>query len=298
MTEKDIKENNESKNAFFEITVKAVIVNKEGKVLVLKRAENNYRAPGKFDLPGGGLNEGESFEEALLREIKEETRLEVEIGPVIYVFDFDLGEKEKEKNIGKGVRFLAFAKNNEVKIAKKEHQEYFWLDPQEAYQKFNGEGFEKDKKEAVKKAIEYLEMQKARDNWRRSVADFENYKKRQIESQKDLIRYSTQSIVLQILPVVDNFYASTEHIPAEQKDSPWVAGIMHIQKQLENILRDNGVEEIEVKVGDEFDPNLHEAVANNQEEEKKERENKISKIVLRGYKIDDKIIRAARVIVE
>ena len=103
-------------------------------------------------------------------------------------------------------------------------------------------------------ADEYL------DGWKRCQADFENYKKRQAESQKDLIRYSTQNIVLQILPVIDNFHASTDHIPEDQKTNSWVVGIMHIQKQLETVLTDNGVEEISVKVGDSFDPAMHEAI--------------------------------------
>ncbi len=149
----------------------------------------------------------------------------------------------------------------------------------------------KDTEPEENKEQEYLE------GWKRCMADFENYKKRQTEDKKYIGEYVKEDFVLQILPVVDNFRSATEHIPAEQKDSPWVAGIMHIQKQLENILKDNGAEEIEVKIGDEFEPSLHEAVANNQEEEKKENKNKIKKVVLKGYRIGEKVIRVARVVV-
>jgi len=145
------------------------------------------------------------------------------------------------------------------------------------------------------KAAEYL------DGWKRSMADFENYKKRQAESQKDLIRYSTQSIVLQILPVIDNFHASTDHIPEDQKTNPWVIGIMHIQKQLETVLADNGVEEINVKVGDNFDPAMHEAISDKECvecQEKNKFKNKIKKVILQGYRMGDKVVRPARVIVE
>ena len=140
--------------------------------------------------------------------------------------------------------------------------------------------------------------------WRRCLADFENYKKRQNENQKSFGEYLKIDAMLQILPVIDNFRSATEHIPAEQKEMSWVVGIMHIQKQLEDILKENGVVEIPVKVGDEFDPNLHEAIAdkkeavNDEQEEKKEFENKIKKVILRGYKLGEKVIRAARVIVE
>ena len=140
------------------------------------------------------------------------------------------------------------------------------------------------------------------DGWKRCQADFENYKKRQADSQKDLLRYSTQNIILQILPVIDNFQASTEHIPEDQKANPWVTGIMYIQKQLEQVLTDNGVAEIEVKVGDSFDPAMHEAVADMECKGCKAKDykfnNKIKKVVTRGYQMGDKIIRASRVIVE
>ena len=98
----------------------------------------------------------------------------------------------------------------------------------------------------------------------RCMADFENYKKRQMESQKSIGEYLKEDSALQILPVIDNFRSATEHIPPEQKEVPWVVGIMYIQKQLEDILKENGVIEIPVKVGDVFDPYLHEAIANNE----------------------------------
>ncbi|HAI74333.1 TPA: nucleotide exchange factor GrpE [Candidatus Moranbacteria bacterium] len=172
----------------------------------------------------------------------------------------------------------------------------------------NIDSVETEKEEEIKKT----ELKESKENkeqeylegWKRCMADFENYKKRQIENQKYVGVFVREDLILQILPVIDNFHSAIEHIPEEQKDSPWVAGIMHIQKQLENILRDNGVEEIEIKNGDEFDPSLHEAVANNQETvnseqetEKKERGNKISKIILKGYRIGEKVARVARVVV-
>lgn len=150
--------------------------------------------------------------------------------------------------------------------------------------------------EFLGKEAEYL------DGWKRCQADFENYKKRQAESQKDLIRYSTQNVILQILPVIDNFQASTEHIPEDQKSNPWVTGIMYIQKQLEQVLTDNGVAEIETKIGDNFDPARHEAVEDRECKSCKSKDykfkNKIKKIVTRGYQMGDKVVRAARVIVE
>lgn len=154
---------------------------------------------------------------------------------------------------------------------------------------------EQEISEIEKQAAEYL------DGWKRCQADFANYKKMQSESQKDLVKYAASNILLQIIPVLDNFHMSTDHIPEDQKDGGWVVGIMHIQKQLENVLTENGVEEISAKVGDTFDPVMHEAIEDKEclhcEGEKKY-ENKIKKVVMNGYKMGDKIIRAARVVVE
>jgi len=152
-----------------------------------------------------------------------------------------------------------------------------------------------ENEEEIDKEAEYL------NGWKRCQADFENYKKRQAESQKDLIRYSTQNIVLQILPVIDNFHSSTDHIPEDQKENPWVTGIMYIQKQLEQVLTDNGVTEIEVKIGDNFDPARHEAVEDKECKGCKSKDykfnNKIKQVITRGYQMGDKVVRAARVIV-
>ncbi|MEK7598171.1 MAG: nucleotide exchange factor GrpE, partial [Patescibacteria group bacterium] len=228
------------KNTFV-ITVKAVVVNNDGKVLVLKRPEHEKSGAGKYDLPGGSIEYGEDIKPALTREIKEETGLEVEIGPVIHVFDFEKGEGGESATIGKGIRFLAHYKNGDVKLDEKEHSQFEWLEIDKAIEKFENKGFEKDKRNSLIKAKEYLELKNSLDGWKRCQADFENYKKRQAQMQKDFIRFSTESVILQLLPILDNFQASTDHVPKEQKDAPWVVGIMHIQKQLDSVLTTYGV---------------------------------------------------------
>jgi len=149
-------------------------------------------------------------------------------------------------------------------------------------------------KNKISKEQEYLE------GWKRCQADFENFKKRQSEQQMEMIKYANQNLILDIIPVIDNFHASTDHIPEDQKENPWVVGIMHIQKQLEKVLSDNGVSEIKTEIGDNFNPAVHEAVqADTKETNINTKEtHKIKKVVLKGYKIGDKVIRAVRVIVE
>ena len=130
---------------------------------------------------------------------------------------------------------------------------------------------------------------------KRTQADFENYKKRQQESQKELGGYLIEKLVLDIVPVLDNFRAATSHVPPEQKDSPWVTGIQYIEKQLETVLVDNGVTPIDAEPGMSFDPNLHEAVGTEEGSEKNSEGHKIAKVLQKGYKVGSKIVRPARV---
>jgi molecular chaperone GrpE len=92
------------------------------------------------------------------------------------------------------------------------------------------------------------------------------------------------------LPVLDNFEASLAHVPEERKENGWVEGIIHIKRQIEDILKSNGIEEIVVKVGDQFNPEIHEAVAGEGE--------KVKKILQKGYRLNGRIIRPTKVEVE
>ena len=154
---------------------------------------------------------------------------------------------------------------------------------------------EKEILDMNKKAEEYLE------GWKRTQAEFENYRKMQLQSQKDLVKYSTQNVIMQIIPVLDNFHMSTDHIPEDQKTNSWVTGIMYIQKQLENVLSENGVEEIAPKIGENFDPVFHEAIEDKECmhcDSGEKFQNKIKSVMMKGYKVGERVIRSARVVVE
>lgn len=146
--------------------------------------------------------------------------------------------------------------------------------------------------ELIKTADKYL------DNWKRCQANFENYKKDQAKTSDELIRFANENLIMQIIPVLDNFNASLAHVPEDKKDNAWVTGVTYIKKQLEDILKNNGVDEIEVKVGDNFNPEIHEAIKHEAENDEQELKNKITKVVQNGYKIDGKVIRPARVVIE
>ncbi len=128
------------------------------------------------------------------------------------------------------------------------------------------------------------------DSWKRCQADFENYKKDQAKVWEEFAKFAKIDVISQFLPVLDNFEASFAHIPEKEKDSAWVTGITHIKRQIEDVLKNNNVEEISVKAGDKFNPEVHEAIAG--------KGDKVKKILQRGYKLNGKIIRPAKVEVE
>lgn len=141
------------------------------------------------------------------------------------------------------------------------------------------------------KAAEYL------DDLKRIQADFENYKKRVKNDERELYGHLSGQIVTDLIPVLDNLHAAIGHVPAEAADSPWVTGITYIEKQFEDVLANYGVVPMTVNPGDAFDPTRHEALDHKAAEGEEATQLKIEKVVQKGYQIKDRIVRPAKVIV-
>jgi molecular chaperone GrpE (heat shock protein) len=271
--------------------VGGLIINKEGKILLAKSKKWNK----KYTVFGGHVEHNESLEDAVIRETKEEAGIDV-----VIVDKLGFGQSISEKDCYKDKHFVFMdflcqfeGNDEEIKLNDEYENDYKWFSLEEASKLDTPHGTRR----LIEAYSEYKGQKDYFDSWKRCAADFENYKKRQMENQKDLITYSNINLILEILPVLDNFHASTDHIPEDQKKSPWAVGIMHIQKQLEKVLTDNGVAEIVAKEGDKFNPEIHEAIK--QESRIRNQESgKINKILMKGYKINNKVIRAARVVVE
>ena len=127
--------------------------------------------------------------------------------------------------------------------------------------------------------------------WQRTQADFLNFKKQIADDRVKLINDANADLILEILPVLDNFQLAAKHTPRDLADNVWAQGINQIEKQLELILNNSGLIKIE-SVGQPFDAELHEAI---EEVESKEKSGTIVEEVLAGYTLDDKLIRAAKV---
>ena len=131
--------------------------------------------------------------------------------------------------------------------------------------------------------------------WQRTLADLENLKKRTITEKEEYRKYCLEDVVLEILPVLDNFKLATNHAPEDQKNSSWLVGIMHIQKQLSDILFNLGVESIEINSGDEFNSEIADAIESVESTDIKS--SHIARIVSSAYRMNGKVIRHAKVAV-
>ncbi|TAL06636.1 MAG: nucleotide exchange factor GrpE [Verrucomicrobia bacterium] len=140
---------------------------------------------------------------------------------------------------------------------------------------------------------------KADENWDRflrTTADFENFKKRAARERQDAVKFANEGLLQKIIPVLDNFemaLGAAQNSPAASGQS-LQAGIAMIQQQLKNALVEAGLEEVDA-TGKPFDPNLHEAVS--QQESADAAEGSVVQQLRKGYKLRERLLRPATVIV-
>src|SRR2546422_6054016 len=143
--------------------------------------------------------------------------------------------------------------------------------------------------EQLSKAKE--EAQKFRDNWHRAEADFQNYKRRTEQEREELRRFGNVSIIINLLPVLDDFERAFASLDSHLAGLSWFDGMLLIYRKLRQLLENAGVRPIETE-GQAFDPRFHEAVAHVEGEE-----GKVVSEVQRGYKLHDRVLRPAMVVV-
>lgn len=139
--------------------------------------------------------------------------------------------------------------------------------------------------EYKRKAEEYL------NSWKRTAADFENYKKRREKEDGELARFIQEITVVKMLPTLESLEQALRHAPADEKVRNWSEGVVKIVQQLEDTLMEMGIEKIKT-VGEKFDPLVHEAVEMLKADEPS---GTIIEEVQSGYKLNHKIIRPAKV---
>lgn len=136
------------------------------------------------------------------------------------------------------------------------------------------------------------ELNECKTSFTRLSADFQNYKKRVEKEKADIYQYGCEKLAVDLLPVIDNLDRAIESSKDNEEGKAILEGLDMVMKQLKGALEKHGIEEIDA-LNNEFDPNLHHAVM--QEESDDVEENTVTAVFQKGYKLHSKVIRPAMV---
>ena len=138
------------------------------------------------------------------------------------------------------------------------------------------------------------DLEKEKEKFLRLFAEFENYKRRTSKERVEMFKTANQDVVVAMLPVLDDFDRALNEIK-KAKDKNLLKGVELIYNKFRETLRAKGLEEMKVKEGDNFDPDLHEAITQIPAPSDKLK-GKIVDVVEKGYKLGDRIIRYPKVV--
>jgi len=138
-------------------------------------------------------------------------------------------------------------------------------------------------------------IQQEKDKYLRLFAEFENYKKRTSKERIELFKTASQELMTSLLPIMDDFDRGLAEIK-KVKDKELLKGMQLINDKLKNTLVQKGLTEIQVKKGDVFDAEIHEAITQIPAPTEKLK-GKIIDAIEKGYKLGDKIIRYPKVVI-
>ena len=155
-----------------------------------------------------------------------------------------------------------------------------------------GSGFMKKFGRKNKKDKKDEKIEELTDRLTRQMAEFDNFRKRTEKEKSQMYEICAKDIIEKILPVVDNFERGIAAVPEEEKSNPFAEGMEKIYKQLMTTLEEIGVKPIEA-VGQEFDPDFHNAVMHVEDEEVGE--NIITEEFQKGYLYRDSVVRHSMV---
>ena len=151
---------------------------------------------------------------------------------------------------------------------------------------------EKEPKDPLTEALKQAEHWK--DIAARNQAELDNYRKRMARDKTDAIKFANSGLLCELLPVIDSFQMGLDAAKLEDSESIITKGMEMVQKQLEEFISTQGATEISA-IGQPFDPNIHEAIS--QEAKDDIPEGNIITQIRKGYKLHDRLLRAANVIV-
>lgn len=160
--------------------------------------------------------------------------------------------------------------------------------PKDAEAEQNGEDAERGEEAPEEEAKKEPEEDES-SRYMRLMADFQNYKKRVEKEKSDIYSYANEKLATELLAVLDNFERALDH---DGEDKSFKEGMEMIFKQLFDVLEKSGLKEIPA-LGEEFDPNFHNAVMTEETEEYES--GKVSGVMQKGYTLNGKVIRPSMV---
>lgn len=186
-------------------------------------------------------------------------------------------QKEREENMPE-----------ETQEAKADSAEETAETPKDAEAEQNGEDAERGEEAPEEEAKKEPEEDES-SRYMRLMADFQNYKKRVEKEKSDIYSYANEKLATELLAVLDNFERALDH---DGEDKSFKEGMEMIFKQLFDVLEKSGLKEIPA-LGEEFDPNFHNAVMTEETEEYES--GKVSGVMQKGYTLNGKVIRPSMV---
>ncbi|MEK7528701.1 MAG: nucleotide exchange factor GrpE [Patescibacteria group bacterium] len=134
------------------------------------------------------------------------------------------------------------------------------------------------------------EIAKLTEIAKRAMADLANYRRRVEDERGKFAQFANVSLILEILPTIDNFSRAFAHMPENLKNDDWIKGVMAIEKQLVEVLKKSGVSEMPSSVGQPLNPNKHEAIMTAPGEK-----DTVIEELEKGYLLGDSVLRPAKV---
>lgn len=136
------------------------------------------------------------------------------------------------------------------------------------------------------------QAQQNMDGWQRTLAEFQNYKRRTEREMSERYQNGVLDVIVNLLPVVDDFERAMSNLPEDTKDQPWLNGVSLIQRKLQKLLDDYNIAAID-PVGEVFDPNQHQAIGT--DDDSGAESGTVTATLQKGYKSGERVLRPALV---
>lgn len=265
-----------------------IIYNEKGEVFLTKSSKW-----GDFwQVPGGHIEIGETAEQALKREIKEETGLDIDNIEFNDYQDCVYPELFEKKVHFVFLTFSARMSGGKLIEKNREMEDFIWIKPEEVLETLKVNPYTRKSLEIfVENKRESLE-----NKYKRALADYQNLLKQTVKEKEEYAKYANETLIEQILPIYDHLKMALDHANGTPGDAKNVVeGVKHIVKQFKDTLERFGVNEIKT-IGQKFDHNLMEAISDEPTDDH-DSDHTVAKQIKGGYTLNGKVIAPARVVV-